>query len=241
MMTDTILKTTKKKIDKTDILDQIRRQIITMELMPGEPLDEVEICTKMGISRTPLREILIHLSGEGYIQIRENRGAFVSSMDYHSMRRFFQTAPMIYAAMSRLAAENATPYQIDLLAEQQQHFVKAQHNQSIGGMIYYNDRFHHQIGLIADNAFLMPSLKRLLIDHARIGNTFWNDSDDEQAKRITKASEDHDQLIEAIAAHDAEAAVAITVDHWQLSKDHIDIFIKPDPIMETDGNKDRTA
>ncbi len=43
MMTDTILKTTKKKIDKTDILDQIRRQIITMELMPGEPLDEVEI------------------------------------------------------------------------------------------------------------------------------------------------------------------------------------------------------
>ncbi len=72
-----------------------------------------------------------------------------------------------------------------------------------------------------------------MIDHARIGSTFWNDSDDEQAKRITKASEDHDQLIEAIAAHDEEAAVAITVDHWQLSKDHIDIFIKPDPIMET--------
>lgn len=240
-MTDTNAKIAKKKIDKTDILEQLRRQIITMELVPGELLDEVELCARLGISRTPLREIFIHLSGEGYIQIRENRGAFVSSMDYHSMRRFFQSAPMIYSAMSRLAAENATTDQIDLLAQQQRQFVDAQKSQSIQGMVYFNDRFHHQIGIIADNAFLMPSLKRLLIDHARIGNTFWKKSSEDQADRMQQASQDHDQLIAAIAAHDAEAAVEITVNHWHLSKDHIDVFIMPDPIMDTDTDRDRIA
>ncbi len=68
------------------------------------------------------------------------------------MRRFFQTAPMIYAAMSRLAAENATPYQIDLWQNNNSMLnnVHRRHD-----LLY--DRFHHQIGL-TDNAFLMPSL-----------------------------------------------------------------------------------
>ena len=56
-----------KKIDKNDILDQLRRRIITMDLAPGEPLDETLLCQELNISRTPLREILRLLSGEGYI------------------------------------------------------------------------------------------------------------------------------------------------------------------------------
>ena len=38
---------------------------------------------------------------------------------------------------------------------------------------FYNDRFHALIGEIADNIFLAPSLRRLLIDHARIAETFY--------------------------------------------------------------------
>ena len=133
--------------------------------MPGEPLDEVEICTKLGISRTPLREILIHLSGEGYIQIRKTEGfCIINGLPFHAL---FSDCSNDLCGHVKISSGKRDPYQIDLLAEQQQHFVKARHNQSIGGMIYYNDRFHHQIGLIADNAFLMPSLQRLLIDHAR--------------------------------------------------------------------------
>lgn len=236
-MTNSNTNTAKKKINKSDILSTLRRQIITMELRPGAALDEAELCAKLEISRTPLREILILLSSEGYIQIRENRGTFVASMDYHTIRRLFQTAPMIYSAISRLAAENATSQQVDELAKHQSRFSKAMESQSIESMIYYNDCFHHYIGIIADNAFLMPSLKRLLIDHARIGNTFWNNTRAEQAEEMRQASKDHDQLIAAIADHDVETAVEITKMHWHASKGNINKYIMPDTIVEADDSK----
>lgn len=237
-MTNSNSNTAKKKIDKSYILATLRRQIITMELKPGAALDEVALCAKLEISRTPLREILIQLSSEGYIQIRENRGAFVASMDYHTIRQLFQTAPMIYSAISRLAAENATSQQIDVLAQHQRQFTKAMDSQSIEGMIYHNDCFHLHIGIMANNTFLIPSLKRLLIDHARIGNTFWNDTSAEQAEKMRQASKEHDQLIAAIAVHDAETAVKITIKHWQLSRGNLNEYIMPDSIIETHGKYD---
>ena len=88
------------KYSKDDVLSTLRRQILTMELEPGQPLDEAWLTRIFGLSRTPLREVLRQLSGEGYTQIHENRGAFVSPMDHKSMRNFFLTAPMIYAAIS---------------------------------------------------------------------------------------------------------------------------------------------
>lgn len=220
------------KIDKSTLLEHLRRQIITMELAPGEPLDEAELCCQLKISRTPLREILRHLSGEGYVRIMENRGAFVAPMDHQSMRTFFQTAPMIYASISRLAAEQATSDDIDVLAGYQRRFKDALEQQSIDGMVYYNDRFHYQIGLIADNAYLQPSLHRLLIDHARIGMTFWQGRTVENEARIRQACADHDRLIEALSQNAADDAVHITGEHWQLSKDHIDEFIQPAPLND---------
>ncbi|MDP6219653.1 MAG: GntR family transcriptional regulator, partial [Alphaproteobacteria bacterium] len=93
-----------------------------MELEPGQPLDEVRLSEEFNVSRTPMRDILRRLAGEGYVQIRDQRGTVVAPMDPKSMRNFFLTAPMIYAATSRLAAQLATSAQIDDLAVIQKRF-----------------------------------------------------------------------------------------------------------------------
>ena len=61
----------------------------------------------MRVPRTPLREVFRLLAGEGYIQIRDNRGTIVSPMSHRTLRDFFMTAPLIYASVARLAARNA--------------------------------------------------------------------------------------------------------------------------------------
>ena len=43
----------------------------------------------------------------------------------------------------------------------------------VEGRVLWNDEFHLEIGRIARNPYLMPSLRRLLIDHARLGKTFY--------------------------------------------------------------------
>ena len=91
---------------KNDCLDDLRMRILTLDIAPGSPLEETVLCERYGMSRTPMREILQRLNGEGYVELNQNRGAKVASMDLVLMRTFFRTAPMIYASINRLAAEN---------------------------------------------------------------------------------------------------------------------------------------
>lgn len=66
------------KNGKTCLYEDLKRQILTMELDPDEALDEVVLSERYGLSRTPVREVFRRLAGEGYIDIRENRGARLS-------------------------------------------------------------------------------------------------------------------------------------------------------------------
>lgn len=218
------------KSSKEQLYLDLKRKILTLALEPGAHLDETTLSDDYGISRTPLREVFRRLAGEGYIQIRDNRGTIVSPMSHKSLRDFFQTAPMVYASIARLAAQNATPDQIKALRDVQKRFRKAVEDDAAEDMIFWNDRFHFDMGLMADNQYLMPSLQRLLIDHARIGQTFWRARNQNMRQRIGEAADHHDRFIEAIDAGDEETAVALTVDHWKLSRDHMEMFVRPDPL-----------
>ncbi|MEM6680095.1 MAG: FCD domain-containing protein, partial [Pseudomonadota bacterium] len=87
-------------------------------------------------------------------------------------------------------------------------------------------------GEIADNPYLIPSLRRLLIDHARIGQTFWRAHPREDTGRIEAAVAHHDAFIAAFEAQDEEAAVRLTREHWDLSRRHIERYVHPDPLPE---------
>ena len=136
---------------KTQCADDLRRKILTQELEPGVYLDEVELAEIYGISRPPLREVLRQLAGEGYLVLHENRGAQVAPMSHKTMRNFFVAAPMIYAATTRLAAENATPAQIVKLKECQWAFRQAIKNGDAAERALGNERFHSIIGEMADS------------------------------------------------------------------------------------------
>lgn len=215
---------------KANCVEDLRRRVLTQDLEPGAYLDETELSDLYGISRPPLREVLRQLAGEGYVVLHENRGAQVAPMTHKTLRNFFVAAPMIYAATSRLAAEHATPAQIVRLKESQWSFRQAIRNGSAAERALGNERFHSVIGEMADNEFLTPSLRRLLIDHTRIGMTFYNPRKTSLATQRELAADQHDQFIALIEAGDADGAAAIAVAHWELSRAQIEAFVTPDSI-----------
>ena len=83
---------------------------------------------------------------------------------------------------------------------------------------------------MADNQYLWPSLQRLLIDHARIGQTFYRPKNDAMAASLSEACQHHDQFIAAIEDTNSEAAKQLAYDHWELSRKNIDMFVRPDPL-----------
>ena len=212
---------------KTLCIEDLRRKILTEGLEPGAYLDETELAEIYGMSRPPLREVLRQLAGEGYVVLHENRGAQVAPMTHKTLRNFFVVAPMIYAAATRLAAEHATPAQIVRLKECQWAFRQAIRNGDAAERAVGNQRFHSIIGEMADNEFLMPSLRRLLIDHTRIGMTFYDPRKADMACVSAIAADQHDQFIALIEAGDADAAADLAVAHWELSRAQIESFVTP--------------
>ncbi len=215
---------------KQALYADLKRRILTLELTPGHDLDEARIGAEYGLSRTPVREIFRQLAGEGYVDMRSNRGATVSSMSHKTLRDFFLTAPPIYAAVARLAVENARPGQLEELKAAQQSFVRAVAAGEPNDTVFANNRFHLVMGEMADNAYLAPSFQRLLIDHARIGQTFYRPRDAAMQERLATASAHHDGFIAAIEAGDAQRAVALAHAHWALSRDQLELFVRPDPL-----------
>jgi DNA-binding GntR family transcriptional regulator len=188
--------------------EDLRARILTLDIAPGESLDESELSARHGLSRTPLREVLQMLAGEGYLMLEPNRGARATSMDLAVMRAFFQTAPMIYAGAARLAADNRTTDQLNQLKDAQRAFRASIKAGDAAAASLNNHRFHHVIGEMADNAYLMPSLNRLLIDHTRLGQTFYRPGSPAERMLVLKAAEQHDAMIAAIEDHDCDSAAS---------------------------------
>lgn len=213
---------------KSFCFNDLKRRILTGELEPGSYIDEMRISEAYGISRSPLRETLRQLSGEGFVVLQENRGAIVTPVTLKSFRSFFVAAPMIYAAVARLAAQNAKPQQLEQIKEAQRRFRDAIRSGDIAERSLSNERFHMIIGEMADNEFLMPSLRRLLIDHTRLGMTFFNPASSGLTdQQILAAADQHDEFITLIAAREPDKAAALTIAHWELSRGAMGNFAVP--------------
>lgn len=60
--------------------ESIEEEVATGKLGPGIHLDEIELARRFGVSRTPIREALSLLAGEGVVEIRPRRGAVVTQL-----------------------------------------------------------------------------------------------------------------------------------------------------------------
>lgn len=212
---------------KSALYDDLKRQILTMELDPDQVLDELSLSEQYGLSRTPVREVFRRLEGEGYLEIRANRGARVIPMNHQTLRHFFLVAPLVYSAIGRLAVHNFKPAQLVQLKDTQERFRQASETGDALAMVLENNRFHEIVGEMSVNAYLQPSIGRLLIDHARIGHTFFRPQNDDMRRRLQLAVKHHDGFIAALAAHDEQAMVGLVFEHWELSRANMEMFVAP--------------
>ncbi len=215
---------------KDTCLADLKARILSTDLEPGSALDEAKLAEHYGMSRTPMREVLQRLTGAGFARQEDNRGAKVSPMDITTLRVFFQTAPLVYANIARLAAEHRTEAQLADLRGVQAAFAAANTAGDAGAAALRNHRFHEIIGEMARNPYLAPALNRMLIDHTRLSQTFYRPATQAEAGLVAKAQDQHDAMITAIAARDVARVTELTLQHWDLSKDRIERFVRPDPL-----------
>ena len=146
-------------------VEELRRRIAADNLAPGQRLDEAELASDLGISRTPLREALKVLSAEGLVEIRPRRGCYVAEIVPADLEEIFPIMALLEGEVAREAALKGSA--ADLKRLDQLHASLERHAAAGDVDRYYevNYVFHDALQAIAGNRWLqhvIGDLRKLL-------------------------------------------------------------------------------
>ncbi|MCX2696590.1 GntR family transcriptional regulator [Brucella sp. YY2X] len=192
------------------VYDLLRDEILDLVLPPGSPIDEVQLAERFKMSRTPIREALVRLAGEGLIDTLPNRSTMVSNIDFLNMHTYFDALTLMYRATTQLAAKNHRQEDLDIIALHQVEFTKAVEAQDALLMIATNAELHLAIAEAGRNPYFTNLFKRLLDEGRRILRLYYQSYNDQLPRRFV---EEHEEMIAAIAARDMKLAEQLAHEH----------------------------
>lgn len=185
------------------VYDVLRDEILDLTLPPGSPIDEVQLAERFAMSRTPIREALVRLAGDGLVTTLPNRSTVVSSIDFLNLHPFFDAITLMYRVTTRLAARNRRPADLAAIRARQAEFARAVAAQDALAMIATNRELHAAIAEAGRNPYYAALCCRLLDEGRRILRLYYSSFQDRLPQRYV---EEHEAMIAAIEAQDAELA-----------------------------------
>lgn len=200
------------RIQIQSVVDQvhaaIREQILSGELERGSRLPQETIAAELGVSRTPLREALRRLAGEGLVILQPHHGATVADLDFGDMSDAWGARLVIEPPAAGLAAERRDAAQIDRMREA----IAAQRvsADSVSASLDANRDFHLALVAASGNPHLHHFAELLWV--ARISSAIYAAQADEPSV-VLRWADEHEAIVAAIEAGRAEAAERLTREH----------------------------
>lgn len=197
-----------QKILYQEVADRLRAMIQAGELQAGEWIDEVRLTGILGISRTPLREALKVLVGEGLLRLEPRRGCFVNELSARDLDDIFPLMAMLEGRCAYEAARKVSDE--DLLRLEPMHRQLQVHATAGDIDQYYatNAQIHEAIQDLADNRWLSD-----LIDNLRKVLSLSRHKSLACPGRVNESCAEHLAIFAALKARDPEGAEAITRKH----------------------------
>lgn len=186
----------------------LREQIFAGELAPGSFLDEVALCTRLQISRTPLREALKVLTAEGMLRHEPRRGCFVSEVTEQDLDDIFPVIALLEGRCAYEAARCATDAELNELATLH---VRLEGHAKAGRINdYYATNFaiHEAIIQLANNRWLAQSIAdlRKILKLARQQQLH-------APGRLAQSLSEHLSVLAALKSRDSDGAEAAMRTH----------------------------
>lgn len=180
----------------------LRKRIVSGDLIPGSRLSEQDIADQYDLSRQPVREAFIRLAAEGLLEIRPQRGTFVTriNMDWVLDTRFIRES--VEADITRIATRMADPAQIERL-HRLLNLQAELGNDDVAALVALDEEFHGTLATIAGKTLVWGHLQGLKIHLDRVRHL---------VSSVTPPDvmlEQHRSVVEAIAGKDPDRAEAL--------------------------------
>jgi DNA-binding GntR family transcriptional regulator len=192
---------------RDQIVEVLRDMVVSGALSPGERINEAELAARLGISRGPLREAIQRLGAQGFMEFRQNRGAFVRTITLDQARQMYEVRELIEVKAAMLAAVRATDAAVARLLGLLKTVDDSLRNDTTGA--YPTEFDLHELVLdLSGN----PYLQRVGIElqnQVRLARI----KSGRDPERARQALTEHHLIISAIASRDADGAAQAISEH----------------------------
>ncbi|MBX2885323.1 MAG: GntR family transcriptional regulator [Granulosicoccus sp.] len=183
-----------------ELVERLQAMIVEGVLQPGKKVPERELCEKLGVSRTPMREALKVLAADGLLTLEPNRGARVRPITTTELEEAFQLMGALETLAGELACKHINDIQLADLKHAHQEMLACFEKQDIQSYFTHNQRIHEIIMEAANNEMLKSIYKSLAV---RVRRTRYMAN--MNAERWQNAVNEHEQILTAIEARDGKA------------------------------------
>ena len=193
----------------------LREAILSGALAPGQTLGEESLGRQLGISRTPVREALVMLRGEGLVETPPNRPAAVRSFTAADLYEMHSLRAVLEGYAARTAAPLLTDRQLDELARSIDRYAElCAHDDTLPELVEENFTFHTTIQQAAESERL-ESMIRQVTAVPLIYKSYMTYS----AENRESALQDHRKILAALRDRDPERAESLMKAHVLWARD----------------------
>jgi DNA-binding GntR family transcriptional regulator len=193
-----------------DIVEILREMVLEGQLRPGERILELELCRKLNVSRTPMREALKVLAAEQLVELQPSRGAVVTGVRIEEVVEHFEVLEALDATIGELAAARIADAELREVEALHREMVEHHHAGRRSKYFETNQAVHAKLAAATRNKSLVATHLQYSRKIARVRYTAnfsqirWDESVDE-----------HEKIIVALRRRDCAALSGLMREHMR--------------------------
>jgi DNA-binding GntR family transcriptional regulator len=210
------------------IFEIMEEAILSGSIRPGERIIETELAKKLGISKSPVREALKKLEGEGIVQLVPRKGFFVRNIDRKSIDDLCDVMFIIELAAARLSLKKKTEAvckKIDEILDQMKRHLRTR---DYASYVLANRQFHGLFYDLTENEWILKISQMFFKEADMLRSLSLYTSD-----RFSRSIEEHDAIADAYKKGDEERLERAVKKHLIMFRDNIlkSGFVREDPLV----------
>jgi DNA-binding GntR family transcriptional regulator len=196
------------------VYEELKNAIVDLRLAPGEPLREATLAERLGVSKTPIREALTRLEQEGLVETTSFKGAVVTGYSRQDLLEIYELRELLENAAVRAAADAMTEQDrahLDRISRESRHLQSGKDSARLAALI---SEFDAVLFAQVRNHRIQALIENLRAHLTRIGQLTA-----EIPGRIDASVDEHEKIVEAIAARDPDLAERCMSEHIRSVRD----------------------
>lgn len=196
----------------------LRNEIVGNRLTPGAVLNEVELASRLGVSRGPVREAIRQLAAEGLVTTRPRRSAVVSTLSTVEFLEAYQVREALEVLATRLAVNRIEESQLADLDRLIDAMAQAAESRDTSAFFEANTGFHLLLVQCSGNERLVAMYRTLSdeMSRFRVPSLTLRGS-------LRRSAAEHAAIVRAMRRRDTERATKLVGEHIRVPQRSLDV------------------